>query len=93
MQIVSADLPEEAIHLHGVVNVLVMDHTQRITRDPIALKETPRLHDPVVRRLSALGEAVAVVESLRAIQAQTDEEPVRRKKTAPGFIQQSAIRL
>ena len=84
---------EKPVHVERMFGVLAVDHTQRVERHAVFLQQTRGGHHFGVGRWSALGDPVTIVQLLRAVTAQTDEEIVLFEKRGPFVIEQRAVGL
>ncbi len=92
-EVLGFDILEEAIHFQGMLDVFGVYHTQQIDREFILAQQAIALHHLLVSRFLAFVDAIGVVKSLWAIQAQAHSELFCCKKAAPGIVEQYAIGL
>jgi hypothetical protein len=89
----AALVPEEAVDLASVVGVGGVDRRQGVPLDPGFLKEGEPTHDLVERTRAALVDAVGVVELLRAVDREPDQEVVLFEEGGPLVVEQRAVGL
>ncbi len=65
----------------------------QVELDSVALQQLDRLHDPSPRALAAPVEAVGVVDRLRAVETDADQEVVALERLAPALVEQCRIGL
>jgi len=70
-----------------------MDRAKDIDVHCAAAQRFPALHDPRERALPALVHAVGVVERLRSVHAQADEEVVLPEEGGPFVVEPGAVGL
>lgn len=71
----------------------MMNDTEHVAFDPIFPQEPISPHHLLMGRFPSLGYAIAVVELLRTVDADSDLETMPRKEAAPFFVQECAVRL
>ena len=86
-------IPQEAVHLQGVIGIGRVDSRQDIKLHLVFLQETCGTQHLVEGRCAAFIHPVDIVHGLGAIQTQPDEEVVLAEKVAPRLIQEDAIGL
>ena len=88
-----ADLPEEAVDLRGMPDVVGADDAEDVGGDAGLPEDLVAAHRPVERGLPAARQAIAVVEIPRAVEAEADGEPFLRQEPAPLPVEERAVGL
>ena len=90
----AAELDQEIENLIGVVGREVVDQREGVEVDLVSFAAFDGAHDAVPRAVAAEVEAIVVVQLLRAIDADADQEFVLVQEFAPvGIVQEDRIRL
>lgn len=86
-------VPEETVHLQGVLGVGGVHGAQDVRLHTVLLQQLPAAQNCVEAALPAFIRAVDVVHLGRAVQAEADEEIVPLEEGAPGLVQPGAVGL
>ena len=86
-------LGQEIVDPAAMLLVFAMDGGEGVELDLVPSQQIETLHHPRPGRLLSAIAPVAIVEVLRTIDAEADEETMIAKKTAPFRIQQGAVGL
>ena len=84
---------QEAVDVERELRVLAVDHAQRVEGHTVLLQQPRRGHHLGVRGRAALGNAVQVVQPLRPVAAEADEELVLLQEGRPVLVEQRAVGL
>ena len=88
-----ADLPEEAVDLERPAGVVGADDAEDVGRDAVAAQDVVAAHRVVEGRPAVAGQAIAVVDLARTVEAEPDREPLGREEPAPFVVEERAVGL
>ena len=92
-EVLGADLLEEVIDVEGVLDVLRVDHAEKIDGNLMLPQQAIALHHLPVRGALVLCHAISVVQLSRTVEAEADAELLGGEKAAPLVCQQNAVGL
>ena len=86
-------LAEEVVEPLRLGDALLSDHAEDVELDAVLAEDLDGLHHPVPRRRAAEREPMPVVQLLRPIEADTEQELVLAEEPRPLVVDEGAIGL
>ena len=93
LDVSAADVFEKTVEFERSVDVVVVDHSERIPVDVVAVEQTYGIDNFVEGGASLSIASVSVVLVFRSVDRDSDEEVVALEKFAPFVVEKSAVGL
>ncbi len=91
--IFGADVLEIPIHLRRKLDIVVIQDTENVARNPVMPQELECAQGLFMRGLLPFGQPIMVVHFLGAIQTEPDSKALPSQETAPLFVDENPVRL
>ena len=84
---------QEAVNIERTLHIHAIDHTERVERHLVPVQHVSSGDDFVERGFAVFGNAVAVVQFFRSVDAKANQEIVLLEESSPVIVKQRAVGL